>query len=190
MVTNKCVECRDTFLVESMIRHGNVYVCANCKPRFMQKLAEGATIQTGEMRYGGFWIRLGAHLLDGIFAGILMIGVIVLLFLAVGGISALEAGGDPGLAFIAGFYAVMFGIGISYETLLIGKYGATPGKMICQLRVVTADGGKVSYLLALGRYFAKILNGFTLNIGFIIAAFDDEKRGLHDRICNTRVVTK
>jgi hypothetical protein len=25
-------------------------------------------------------------------------------------------------------------------------------------------------------------------IGYIMAAFDDQKRALHDRICNTRVI--
>jgi uncharacterized RDD family membrane protein YckC len=56
--------------------------------------------------------------------------------------------------------------------------------------VVTADGGRVSYLRALGRYFAKMLSGFTCLIGYIIAAFDGQKRALHDHICNTRVVFK
>jgi uncharacterized RDD family membrane protein YckC len=81
-------------------------------------------------------------------------------------------------------------IAIGYETFFIGKYGATPGKMACKIKVVTADGGKVSYLLAFGRYFAKVLSSLTCLIGYIMAAFDDEKRALHDRICNTRVVFK
>jgi len=41
---------------------------------------------------------------------------------------------------------------------------------------------------AVGRYLAYLLNSFTLLIGFIIAGFDTEKRALHDRICDTRVV--
>jgi hypothetical protein len=43
-------------------------------------------------------------------------------------------------------------------------------------------------MLSVGRYFAKMLSSLTLLIGYIIAAFDEEKRSLHDRICNTRVV--
>jgi uncharacterized RDD family membrane protein YckC len=39
-----------------------------------------------------------------------------------------------------------------------------------------------------GRFFAKILSAMMLWIGFIIAAFDREKRALHDHICGTRVV--
>jgi uncharacterized RDD family membrane protein YckC len=60
--------------------------------------------------------------------------------------------------------------------------------MALKVHVVTADGGRVSYARALGRYFAKLLSAFTLLIGYIIAAFDPERRALHDRICNTRVV--
>ena len=50
------------------------------------------------------------------------------------------------------------------------------------------DGSPVSYLRALGRYFGKLLSYLICSIGFIIAAFDDEKRGLHDHICSTRVI--
>jgi uncharacterized RDD family membrane protein YckC len=77
-----------------------------------------------------------------------------------------------------------------YSAFFVGTYGATPGKMVCRIKIVNADGSKVSYGKAIGRYFAELLNAFTLYIGYIIAAFDDEKRTLHDRICNTRVVKR
>src|SRR5689334_8053378 len=35
-----CAECHAIFPVQDMIAHGNVHVCANCKPVFMQRLAE------------------------------------------------------------------------------------------------------------------------------------------------------
>jgi uncharacterized RDD family membrane protein YckC len=66
---------------------------------------------------------------------------------------------------------------------MIGRYAATLGKMACGLRVVMSDGGKVTYGRSLGRHFAKLLSGF-------MAGFDDEKRALHDRICDTRVIKK
>ena len=63
--------------------------------------------------------------------------------------------------------------------------------MACKIKVVTADGGRVSYARAFGRYFAKMLSAFTCMIGYIIAVFDNpQKRALHDHICNTRVVYK
>jgi hypothetical protein len=33
-----------------------------------------------------------------------------------------------------------------------------------------------------------MLSAFTLTIGYIMAGIDEQKRALHDRICNTRVV--
>jgi uncharacterized RDD family membrane protein YckC len=60
--------------------------------------------------------------------------------------------------------------------------------MALGLKVTGANGSPVSAGLAAGRYFARILSWLTLCIGFIIAAFDSEKRALHDHICGTRVV--
>ena len=39
-----CVECNRVFDVHNMIAHNGLYVCARCKPVFLQKLAEGALI--------------------------------------------------------------------------------------------------------------------------------------------------
>jgi uncharacterized RDD family membrane protein YckC len=83
---------------------------------------------------------------------------------------------------------LQFTIAVCYDTWFVGKYGATPGKMACKIEVVTADAGQVSYLRAFARHFAKWISGFTLGIGYLMAAFDDQKRSLHDRICDTRVI--
>ena len=48
----------------------------------------------------------------------------------------------------------------------------------------------MTYGRATGRYFAHFLSSFTLGIGYLIAAFDNEKRALHDHVCDTRVVYK
>jgi uncharacterized RDD family membrane protein YckC len=176
------------FAIQDMIRHGGVYICANCKPVFMQKLAEGAKINTGELNYAGFWMRFAAYFLD-----FLILMAVNFSISLVGGLSMAQAAGvQPrgAIAFQLVLFAINMTIGISYEVVLIGKYGATLGKMACKIKVVTADGGRVSYLRALGRYFAKILSGFTCLIGYIIIAFDSQKRALHDHICNTRVIYK
>ena len=41
---------------------------------------------------------------------------------------------------------------------------------------------------ATGRYFAKIISAIILCIGFIMIAFTDKKRGLHDIIASTLVI--
>ena len=45
-----CCECGRAFPLDQVIRHGDRYVCATCKPVFVQRLAEGATL--GSVRSG------------------------------------------------------------------------------------------------------------------------------------------
>src|SRR5207237_3714832 len=61
-----CVQCNRMFPREETIQYGTAYVCATCKPTFVQKLKEGAVTPTylGAMDYAGFWIRLGAFMID------------------------------------------------------------------------------------------------------------------------------
>jgi len=59
-----------------------------------------------------------------------------------------------------------------------------------KIKVVTPDGGRISYARATGRHFAKILSGIICYIGYLMAFWDDEKRALHDRMCGTRVITQ
>jgi len=180
-----CAECGKGFSVNDMIRYGAAYVCATCKPLFMQKLAEGARVSAAGVRYAGFWLRFGAVFLDGIILFIVTLILQLALSLSVG--QAINGGPRSVLLILVQQFVGLM-IGILYETILIGRYGATLGKMACKIHVTNSDGSPVSYAKAFGRYFAKLLSTFTLLIGYIIAAFDQEKRALHDRICNTRVV--
>jgi uncharacterized RDD family membrane protein YckC len=184
-----CTECGKIFPIDETIPYGNARVCAACKPIFLQKLKEGAAINTGEMNYAPVLTRFGAVFLDGLLLG----GINMMLGFVTGLVGAAMARENPS-AFLAlqfVLFAVEIGIGVSYETFMIGKYGATLGKMALKIKVVTADGGRVTYGRACGRYFAKMLSGFTCLIGYIIAFFDDpQRRALHDHICSTRVVFK
>src|ERR1051325_9438064 len=47
-----CVECGRVFKTDDMIRHGQGYVCAGCKPVFMQKLREGVAATSGSRPAG------------------------------------------------------------------------------------------------------------------------------------------
>jgi uncharacterized RDD family membrane protein YckC len=76
----------------------------------------------------------------------------------------------------------------AYFIYFIGKDGQTPGKKMCKIKVVNADGSKVTYGKATGRFFGYILSSLICGIGFLMAAWDDEKRALHDRVCDTRVI--
>ena len=183
-----CAECGGVFNIQDTIAYGNARVCARCKPIFIQKLSEGARVNTGQMEYARFLTRFGAVFLDGLILGAVNMGIGV-----IAGVAFATTMRNPSSGFIVLQLVLTFinlCIAATYETVMIGKYGATLGKMACKIKVVTADGGQVSYLLSLGRYFAKMLSALTLMIGYLMAAFDDEKRALHDRICNTRVIVR
>ena len=57
--------------------------------------------------------------------------------------------------------------------------------MLLKIKVVTAEGGKISYGRATGRYFAQNLERNNIGIGYLMAIWDEEKRALHDRLCKT-----
>jgi uncharacterized RDD family membrane protein YckC len=149
--------------------------------------------------YGGFWIRFLARVIDGIIVGVinLIVRLPLMLMFGVGTIGMGRGLGGVGGGLILGpAMAAMLGIsmliglvlGAAYEVYFLSTYGATPGKMALGLRVIRADGGSISPMLALGRHFAMWISAFIFMIGYIMAAFDPEKRALHDRICETRVI--
>lgn len=175
-----CAECGRSFPVDEMIKYEEKMICASCKPLFFQKIREG--VSTESRIYGGFWIRFGAKFIDGIITGLL---TYAFLFLTGMGLT-----GNPGTlnAGIGIIIFLQYAIPFSYTTFFIGKYAATPGKMACGLKVISPNGESVSYYRAAGRTLAEYLSAIILAIGYIMAAFDDEKRTLHDRICNTRVI--
>ncbi|MBF0570816.1 MAG: RDD family protein [Candidatus Omnitrophica bacterium] len=184
----KCSQCGLDFPASEMITYENRYVCGGCKTSFVQRLREGVSL-SATTHFGGFWIRLGAEFIDIILILIIDWGIklIINLFLPV----MVQAHGKP--AFGPGYWIYMLvnlSLSFFYFTWFIAKYGATLGKMACGIKVVGADGSNIGYGRAVGRYFSKFLSGIILCIGYFMIGSDSEKRALHDRICNTRVVYK
>jgi len=67
---------------------------------------------------------------------------------------------------------------------------ATPGKMIMGIKVVSLNGGQISFWQAFGRSVAQIISGLPLYIGFMMAGWSERKQALHDMICGTLVVNR
>ena len=81
-------------------------------------------------------------------------------------------------------------IALVYECYFIRRYSATPGKLALGLRLVRSDGSPLSTMRIIARHFADMLNGLTFNLTYLLIAVDEEKRGIHDAICDTRVIHK
>ena len=160
-----------------------------------------------EFGYAGFWIRVLARIIDIVI--LVVVGALIRLPFA--GILRLAPGVSIGeILGVAGSVTFLrLCIAVGYETFFLGRYGATPGKMACRLKVIRADGSPLTYGRAFGRYWGYVLSGFTLAVGYIMAAwilflrasafstlavgyimaaFTEQKRALHDFICDTRVV--
>ncbi len=154
-------------------------LCGNCAP---SNSAKPFAIST---RYAGFWIRALATVADSLILAIpaYLISMIQTALLG-------TSGGDMVLILIGALYSISanIAVGLAYEVYFLGTYSATPGKMLLNLKVQTASGGRISYVRALGRFAAQILSAIPFGIGYLMAGIDREKRALHDHICNTRVV--
>jgi uncharacterized RDD family membrane protein YckC len=145
------------------------------------------------VHYGGFWIRALALMIDGLILGVVTVPVAVIMVMGSGGIKVDTPNPDIAKIFaleaVVGLFSLV--VGLLYQGYFVSQRGGTPGKLALGLKVVNAvDGSYPSVAKAIGRYFAYILSGVVLYIGYIIAAFDSEKRALHDHICATRVIYK
>jgi len=177
-----CSECGQPWHPDELARFGDRLICANCKNAYAQKLREGVPA-AATFTYAGFWIRALAILIDSVI--LFVVGMVVQLPLA----RFLLSGRTDVMLMAMGLqYLIGMVIGATYEGVFISRFGATPGKMALDLKVVRPDGGPVSLGRAVGRYFAKILSGVILLIGYIMAGFDAQKRALHDMLCDTRVI--
>ena len=115
----------------------------------------------------GFWIRFGAVLVDAV-----ILTVVNFVLTAIIGSTAVFLGLAVGIVYTIGFWTAS---------------GATPGKMVFGLRVVTVDGDPIGLDKAIIRYIGLWVNVLTLGIGYLFIAFRKDKRGLHDLIAGTVV---
>ena len=187
--TVRCAYCGLNFRPDQLIDFNGVKVCAGCKPFFVQRFVENAETSTpSSLNYAGFGIRFGAMFIDGIIMNIINYAVLVPLF-KVPLTFAADVGADAFIPVFNTHYFITQALMFLLYVIPLGIWGATPGKMICGLKVVRSNGNPISWGTAIGRYFANMVSGFTLGIGYLMVAFDKEQhRALHDRICDTRVI--
>ena len=143
-----------------------------------------------EPRYAGFWIRVAAIILDGFVLGTVgFIFGMVLMSIDPRLVEESHAYRDYNRANI--FDLISFLIGFTYHVgFNSSKYMGTIGKVAVGIAITDGDGGRISVLKAVGRYFAYILSAIPLMAGYIMVAFHPQKRAIHDIICNTYVIYK
>ena len=164
-------------------------------------MASGAAaVSPRGWHYGGFWMRFGARMIDGFVLGVPLVIIFALMIP-----NLLKTQGNPSnpafgafAAFSLSIFLGYFVVLICYEVLMLKYRGATLGKMACGLKVVRTDGSSLGWGVSFGRFFMwnivtsgiPYLNSILMLISGIMAGTDSEKRALHDRVCDTRVVYK
>ncbi len=136
-----------------------------------------------DLKYVGFWPRLGAYVVDG-----LIYFTIVFLWVTLFYGESYWTGDSHNSASLE---FVLFYVFPAVATIWfwVAKQ-ATPGKMAIRAKIVDARTGMAPTTgQCIGRYFACILSGIPLGLGYIWIAIDDRKQGWHDKLAGTVVVS-
>jgi len=189
----KCSVCGKMFCPDCLVELKGAQCCAGCKTERVKDVQSGYDAATLEL--ASPWARLGAVMLDGIIVVMPLVIIVVVGAFAVAGFAG--GGGRKGSAaiFIVAIVAallLMFVIPVIYEALMLASSGQTLGKKIVGIRVVTADGGKISTGQAWGRTLLRfVMNMLPYSVGTLIDVlpiFGAERTCIHDMAAKTRVI--
>ncbi len=199
----ECSQCRRVLAQSDLVQIAGNWVCADCKTAFLSRVMASGAAGASPLarRYGGFWIRFGARMIDGL---VFMVPVMIFaallipnLLRASGGAANPSANAMLGFGMIS-FFLAFFLLQACYEILMLKYKSATLGKMACGLTVIRPDGQSLGWGVCFGRFFMwnvvtsgiPYINTVLMLVSSIMLGADDEKRAMHDRACNTRVVHK
>lgn len=188
-----CSQCGRMFAQSDLVQIAGNWVCGECKSAYLSRVMAGGPGAASSLRYAGVGIRFGGRFIDGL--------VFLVPFLVVAALvlpKLLRTAGSKPTMFNGTFFVAVLVFSLFYEVLMLRYWGATLGKMACGLKVVRADGSGLGWGVSFGRYFMynvvinaiPFVNWILLITTAIMAGTDEQKRGLHDRVCDTRVIYK
>ena len=83
---------------------------------------------------------------------------------------------------------VGFLVALAYHVAFWTLKGTTLGGIICQMRLVRTDGGRIGFPDALVRGLTGIFSLAVFGLGFLWILKDPDKQAWHDRVAGTYVV--
>jgi uncharacterized RDD family membrane protein YckC len=161
------------------------------------------------VQLAGWWLRVGARLLDGLFTFVLALpftGWFYVRYLSTAvdwvqdRAAEAEAGSAPSVAippweiyqYAFAASVILLLVAGAYEVFFLRRSGATPGKRIFGISVRLRDrAGPPPMKAALGRtvcYFGFQLVGMANLLDVLWPLWDDKKQALHDKVAATNVV--
>ncbi|WP_411885075.1 RDD family protein [Polaromonas sp. YR568] len=141
-------------------------------------------MDTSELEYAGFWIRVWASLIDTVLLCILVYPLLTAIY------------GDAyweSTDFVHGPMDVLISWVLPAVVVVVFwlTRQATPGKMAIAARIVDAKtGDKPTTSQLLIRYVGYFVSTIPLCLGLFWVAFDARKQGWHDKMAGTVVVRK
>ena len=149
------------------------------------------------VKYGGFWLRFVAYIIDLVIANILC-GPLLLLFLPSFAMKDIDPMTPVPIDVVVNLVVEALWASLIFVCLIAtyeavftaSKMMATPGKYLLGLVVVDERGKQISFWRGISRHAAKAVSALLLCIGFIMVAFDKRKQGLHDKMVNTLVIKR
>jgi uncharacterized RDD family membrane protein YckC len=138
------------------------------------------------LRYGGFWVRTVAYILD--FIVILVItGALSVFTLGGGTFVTTTNAGVVSINYTASALSTL--VTLVYFVGFWGWRSQTPGMIPFNMRIVMADdGSKPDWVRMLLRYVGLIISFVVLLLGVLWVGFDRRKQGWHDKMAGTVVV--
>jgi uncharacterized RDD family membrane protein YckC len=137
--------------------------------------------------YAGFWLRFLAWLIDYTIFIIVTSAVWMLFDLPI----PPDARGQ--YVFRLFFFSNPLGLIIGWLYFAFMESGdkqGTLGKMIVKIKVTDLNGNKISFGRASGRFWAKLISGLILGIGYFIAGFTAKKQAQHDLMAKCLVLKR
>lgn len=135
-----------------------------------------------DKEYAGFWVRLGATLIDI---------VVLLIVCTIPTAIIYREKYWSGSSYIGGFLDIVINYVLPFVATIFfwQKYLGTPGKMATNLQIVDAETGeKLSVQKSIIRYFAYLVSMLPFCLGFIWIGIDKKKQSFHDKIAGSVVI--
>jgi uncharacterized RDD family membrane protein YckC len=139
-------------------------------------------------RYGGFWRRAAAALID-----ILILGIFITLVTIVLSEAWQASFGDSYESKSGMFWMLLLTPVVITWVYAIGfesDEGATPGKQAFGMKVCRLDGSQPGIMRLTARWLLHALSAVILGIGFLMPLWTKKKQTLHDMLSGTLVIRK
>jgi uncharacterized RDD family membrane protein YckC len=145
--------------------------------------------QSGGLIYSGFWRRAVASIVDGVIIGLPLYAIQLQFFSSefssLNSIDAILSLYKSSKFLLTCFFCLM--LSAAYSIFFWNLYGATPGKLLVGVKIVSINNKKLPFFNLYIRWLMSIIDSFLI-FGFLIQPITKNKQTLHDLVAKTYVI--